>query len=103
MEPEDRDPWVVPNWLPPIMSFRFWKFALFAWTLTVETFTPSAEEAVRANEPMRWFETPFATFWLPSALFCAVVRLEAASARELPVTAPEEFVWLEVRPCKFEV
>ena len=53
-----------------------------SWTLTVFTFTPSAEEALNAYEPILTPVVPAETFWVPKALFCDTVKLELTSVKE---------------------
>jgi len=91
---------VVPNWAPFTINFKLEKYEPFATILTLLTFTPSAEEAVKAYEPTFWLDTPGETVWPPNAVFWPTVMLELASDKALPVAGPDELNWLEIWPCK---
>jgi hypothetical protein len=81
--------WVVPNWAPLTISFKFCKLPalnvpfVFAVMLTVFTFTPSAEAAVRAYEPISWLVEPFDKPCVPRPLFCVAVNSLVESERAL--------------------
>ncbi len=72
----------------------------FTVTVTVLTFTPSAEAAVRAYEPISWFARTLRQALGAKAVFCAAVKLEFESVRALPFAPDELSDWLEIWPCK---
>jgi hypothetical protein len=97
--------WVVPNCTPFTKSFKFWseeavKPVLGRLMLTVETFTPSAVEAVSAYDPISWPVEFFDKTCVPKLVFCVTVRLEFESVKALPLAPDESADWLEIWPCK---
>ena len=90
----------MPNCVPFTITLRFWKYAPLAWTLTLETVTPSAEDAVKAYELIFWPVTPAEITALPKALFTEGTKLELESDKALPVAPDELADALEIKPNK---
>ena len=81
-----------------MQSFKFWKFVELALVkiVTEVRFTPSADEAVSAYEPIRTPLVPLEYVCVPTAVFLATVNEFAASESELAATPALDASWLEV-------